>query len=149
MDFEPTVPENPSGDTYAVLLTFRPEGPRMEQRKDKRFEERNTVFIKDKTRALKNLPEGGVAAHTHDISVTGAWICCPQDFPIGYIIRVFIDLDGADYLDVDGEVIWSRKSDDGLSFDMGVEFRHDLPDSVLALIRHFYGKKVGVPAIVS
>jgi PilZ domain len=149
MDFSLGRPENPRWYPYAVLLTFYPEGPRMEQRKDKRFEEENDVFIKDKARALRNLPEGGVAAHTHDISVTGAWICCPQDFPIGYVIRVFIDLDGTDCLDVDGEVIWSRKSEDGLSFDIGVEFQHDLPDTVLALIRHFYAKKVALPSIVS
>lgn len=79
----------------------------MEHRKDKRFEEQSNVLIKEKARALKNLPEGGIAAHTHDISVSGAWICCPQGFPIGCVIRVFVDLDGADYLDVDGEVIWS------------------------------------------
>lgn len=121
----------------------------MEQRKDKRFEEQNSVYIKDKIRALKNLPEGGIAAQTQDISVTGASIRCPQDFPIGYVIRVFIDLDGADYLDVDGEVIWSRKSEAGGGFDLGVEFRHDLPDTVLALIRHFYGKKVALPSVVS
>jgi len=149
MDFPGDGPENPWRRPFAVLLRLRPEAPRMENRKDKRFEEQNTVFIKDKIRALKNLPEGGIAAHTHDISVTGASICCPQDFPIGYVIRVFVDLDGANYLDVDGEVIWSRKSEDGGSFDLGIEFRHDIPDTVLALIRHFYGKKVALPSVVA
>jgi hypothetical protein len=30
-----------------------------------------------------------------------------------------------------------------------VQFLHNIPDTILALIRHFYGKGVGIPSLIS
>ena len=122
----------------------------MENRKDKRFLERDNMRIKDAGQATKTSPKRGINAHTHDISVTGARISSSQDFPVGYVIRIVIDFGGADpALEVDGEVVWTRKSEDGTRFDIGVEFLHNLSDTILLLIKHFYGKDVGIPSLVS
>ena len=94
----------------------------MENRKDKRFLERDNMRIKDAGQATKTSPKRGINAHTHDISVTGARISSSQDFPVGYVIRIVIDFGGADpALEVDGEVVWTRKSEDGTRFDIGVD----------------------------
>ena len=122
----------------------------MESRKDKRFREQNNVLIKDKARALKNVSNGGINAYTHDISLSGAWICSEVDFPVGYVIRIMIEFAGTDQcVEVDGEVIWTQRSEDGQHFDIGVEFLHKFSNTILSLIRHFYGKNVGVPSSVS
>jgi hypothetical protein len=122
----------------------------MENRKDKRFVERDNTRIKDVGQAAKALAKRGINVHTHDISVSGARICSKKDFPVGYVIRIVIELGGADpALEVDGEVIWTRKSEDGEHFDIGVEFLHNLSDTILLLIKHFYGKAVGIPSSVS
>jgi hypothetical protein len=122
----------------------------MENRKDRRFLERNNTRIKDAGQATKTSAKRGINAHTHDISVTGARISSSQDFLVGYVIRIVIDLGGADpALEVDGEVVWTRKSEDGTGFDIGVEFLHNLSDTILLLIKHFYGKDVGIPSSVS
>jgi hypothetical protein len=92
----------------------------MENRKDRRFLERNNTRIKDAGQATKTSAKRGINAHTHDISVTGARISSSQDFLVGYVIRIVIDLGGADpALEVDGEVVWTRKSEDGTGFDIG------------------------------
>jgi len=122
----------------------------MENRREKRFGERTSVLLKDKSQAHETAPLGTVNAHTHDMSVSGAWLCCEMSFPVGYVIRIALDLGrGEPPVEVDGEVIWSRESRDGKHFDIGVEFLHRIPDTILSLLKHFYGKKDAIPSSVS
>jgi hypothetical protein len=122
----------------------------MENRKDKRLGEQNDVLIKYACQALKAAPNGGINAYTHDISVTGARICTKLDFPVGYVIRIGIDLKRTHQsLSVDGEVIWVRRGKNGKHFDIGVKFLHIVPDTFLPLIKHIYGKQAGIPSSVS
>ncbi|MGZ5424707.1 MAG: PilZ domain-containing protein [Candidatus Aminicenantales bacterium] len=122
----------------------------MENRKDKRFLERDSTRIKDMCLDQETSGKRGVNAYTHDLSVSGARISSTLDFPVGYVLRIVIDLGGADpSLEVDGEVVWTRKNEDGKRFDIGVEFLHNLSDTILLLINHFYGKEVGIPSLVS
>ncbi len=121
----------------------------MENRKDKRFVERDSTRIKDMCLDPNASAKRGVNAFTHDISVSGARISSALDFPVGYVLRIVIDLGGADpSLEVDGEVVWTRISEDGKRFDIGVEFLHNLSDTILLLIKHFYGKDVDIPSSV-
>ena len=127
-----------------------PEDFELENRKDKRFGERNPVLIRDASPAPGITANVGINAFTHDISVSGARISSRVDYPVGCIIRIDIDLRRTrQSLRVDGEVIWSRKSENGKRFDLGVEFEHSIPDTILSLIKHFYGKEVGIPSSVS
>lgn len=120
----------------------------MKNRKDKRFPELHSVVVKDLW-AQKNPAYRGINAQTYDLSVSGARICSGQEFPVGYVVRLVIDLKGSDQpLDVDGEVVWARKSQDGSGCELGVEFVHHIPTTIVSLIRHFYGKKAGVPSLV-
>lgn len=122
----------------------------MENRRDKRFGERDNVLIKDAKTALKPVANGGMNASTRDISMTGARIRTRMDFPVGHVIRIVIDLKRTHQaLNVDGEVIWTRKTENGKHFDIGVRFLHSVPDTVLLLITNFYGKQTGIPSSVS
>ena len=126
------------------------EGFEMENRKDKRFGERNAVLIREVCLSPGTAVNGGSNAFTHDISVSGARISSRVDYPVGSVIRIDIDLRRTQQsLKVDGEVVWTRKSESGNQFDLGVEFEHRLPDTILSLIKHFYGKGVGIPSSVS
>lgn len=122
----------------------------MENRKDKRFGERNDVLIRYMYQAPGTAANGGINAYTKDISVSGARICSKLNFPVGYDIQIVIDLKRTQQsLKVDGEVIWTRKSRNGKNFEIGVQFLHSMPDTILSLIKHFYGKQVGIPTSVS
>jgi hypothetical protein len=121
----------------------------MKNRKEKRFAELHRVLVKDRW-AQRNPAYRGTNAQTFDLSVSGARICSEQEFPAGYVVRIAIDLEKAgDPLEVDGAVVWTRKSEAGPGCEMGVEFLHNIPTTVVSLIKHFYGKKVGVPSLVS
>lgn len=122
----------------------------MENRKDKRFGERNNVLIKGTHPAAHPPTNGRINARTHDISVTGARIRTKRDFPVGDIIWIGIDLKRTPQpLRVDAEVMWTRKINKGKHFDIGVRFLHSVPDTYILLISHFYGKQAGVPSSVS
>jgi len=127
-----------------------PEDFELENRKDKRFGERNAVLIRDACLSPRTAASGGFNAFTHDLSVSGARISSLVDYPVGSVIRIDIDLRRTHQsLRVDGEVVWTRKSKNGKRFEIGVEFEHRLPDTILSLIKHFYGKEVGIPSSVS
>jgi len=124
---------------------------KMDNRKDKRFVERNTVFIKSTSEATEALYGHGINAHTHDLSLSGARICTPHYFPVGSVVRIIIDLERTHQsIKVDGEVKWTRKSeeDDDL-FESGVEFLHSISQTLLSLIKHLYSERNGIPSAVS
>lgn len=123
----------------------------MDNRRDKRFLERNTVFIKPTAEGMDPLIGSGINAHTHDLSLSGARICTPQYFPVGSVVRIVIELERTHQsIKVDGEVKWTKKceEDDGL-FESGVEFLHSISQTLLSLIRHLYAERNGIPSAVS
>lgn len=124
----------------------------MDNRRDKRFLERNTVFIKSTSEASESLYGRGINAHTEDISLSGARICTPHYFPVGSVVRIVIDLERSHQsIKVDGEVKWTKKSeeDDDL-FESGVEFLHSISQTLLSLIKHLYAERNGgIPTSIS
>ena len=122
----------------------------MKDRKDKRFPELHSVVVKDRW-AQKNPAYRGINAKTYDLSVSGARICSGQEFPVGYVVRLVIDLKGSDRpLDVDGEVVWTRKSREGSACELGVEFLHNISQTLLSLIKHLYAERNGgIPTAIS
>jgi hypothetical protein len=124
----------------------------MDKRKDKRFLERNTIFIKSTSEGHEPVYGIGVNAYTHDISLSGARICSSQYFPIGSVVRIVIELERTHQsIKVDGEIKWSKKSEeeDDL-FESGVEFLHSISQTLLSLIKHLYAEKNGgIPTAVS
>jgi Tfp pilus assembly protein PilZ len=122
----------------------------LEHRRDKRFGERDRVVIRDGGRSSQSFVKNAVNAFTYDISLTGARIGCQNDFPVGAIVHVVIDLERSEqFLKVDGRVVWGQAGQGDEPFEIGVQFLHSIPDTILALIRHFYGKNVGIPSLVS
>lgn len=122
----------------------------MEHRKDKRFKEQNNVLIRPSSAFREAAGNGGINAYTRDISLSGARICSEQDFPVGSVIRILIDLERThQILKVDGEVKWTRLSEDGDFYELGVEFLHSISQTLLSLIKHLYGEREAIPSQVA
>lgn len=124
----------------------------MDNRKDKRFLERNTVFIKSTSAGHEPVYGNGINAHTYDLSLSGARICTPQYFPVGSVVRIVIDLERTHQsVKVDGEIKWNRKSDENdVLFENGVEFMHNISQTLLSLIKHLYAdRNGGIPTSIS
>ena len=117
-------------------------------RREKRFGERNDVLIKDSDLGWNPGAPIKVNAHTSDISVSGARLTCRSDFPVGRVLHIVLHFNKTDQiLCVDAEVKWCRKA--GKVHEIGVEFLHSIPDTVVSLIGHFYGKNIGLPTAVA
>ena len=122
----------------------------MENRKDKRFEERDRCIMREAGRPSGSAAKGAINAYTYDLSLTGARIACKKEYGCGEIVHLTIDLERTEqFLKVDGRVVWSKPGEAAKTCDIGVQFLHSIPDTILALIRHFYGKNVGIPSTVS
>jgi hypothetical protein len=121
----------------------------VDNRKDKRIGEQNDVWIKDAGVGWKPGAPPKINASTYDLSISGARILCKGDFPVGHLLHIVVYFKrSGQMLCVDGEVKWSMKGK-GRRYEVGVEFLHTLPDTVVALIGHIYGKETGIPVSVS
>jgi len=118
-----------------------------ERRKRHRFVERNDVLIRT---AVDRYQGPGIAAHTYDLSTGGARIVTAKGYPVGVLVKIRLHLSGsAETVQLDGEVKWMRRRDHEDLYEIGIEFERLTSHSVLALIRHLYGKNEGIPSTVA
>lgn len=119
-----------------------------EKRKERRIREENRVIIEIPG---KGGPEGSpeINALTQDISLGGARILIMDEFfPVGSFLKMTLYLSRSRQLvKVHGRVRWARTIENGF-YEMGVEFEHGIPASVMALINHLYKKDQNVPASI-
>jgi len=115
-----------------------------ERRKERRVREENRVAIEVPG---KWGPEGGpeINALTQDISLGGARILAMDHlFPVGAFLKMTLYLSKSrQIVKVHAKVRWARTIENGF-YEMGVEFEHGIPASVMALINHLYKKDIGV-----
>jgi c-di-GMP-binding flagellar brake protein YcgR len=119
-----------------------------ERRKDRRIREENRVVIEVPG---KWGPEGGpeINALTQDISLGGARILMMDEiFPVGSVLKMTLYLSKSrQIVKVHAKVRWARTIENSF-YEMGVEFEHGIPTSVMALINHLYKKDQNVPSTV-
>jgi hypothetical protein len=71
-----------------------------------------------------------------------------QFFPVGSSLKMTLYLSKSrQIVKVHGQVRWARTIENGF-YEMGVEFEHGIPASVMALINHLYKKDQNVPSSV-
>lgn len=116
----------------------------IEKRKEKRIKEENRVRIEMPSSALKD-DHKVINALTQDISLGGAKIILDCFFEVGTEFKMVIILSRSkQVIKLRATVRWVRSIEKGL-YEMGVEFQHGIPTSVLALINHLYGKEQKLP----
>lgn len=115
-----------------------------EKRKERRVKEENRVVIEV---SGTGGPNAGleINALTQDISLGGARILMIDEaFPVGSGLKMTLYLSKSrQIVKVHGVVRWARTVETGL-YEMGVEFEHGIPASVMALINHLYKKDQNV-----
>jgi Tfp pilus assembly protein PilZ len=119
----------------------------VEKRRTKRINEENKVEIK----VVKPDSSGDYLvfnALTRDLSLGGARILTNTPFQLSSELTITLHLAKShQQAKVDGRVVWVRSFDEG-SHEIGVEFLHEIPASVLTLINHLYGKEHSIPTSV-
>jgi Tfp pilus assembly protein PilZ len=118
-------------------------------RKEKRIEERNTVVIRSAGNPNGPHTSLGVNAYTYDLSLGGTRLFADRPFAVGDTIRIVIELaKTCQTIQVDGEVKWTKRNDADDVYEIGVEFLHNISQTILSLIRHLYGMGNGISASV-
>jgi hypothetical protein len=119
----------------------------LNQRKEKRFSEENDVVIRYALKGKKSSGYMGISALTKDISLSGVRLIAKQSFPIDTILRVQINLSKSkQVLKVDGKIKWVKEKEGKDTYEIGIEFLHEISKTVLSLIRHLYGEATGIPS---
>ncbi len=121
-----------------------------QRRKDSSEREENKVVIEFVTSFGDSVSTTEIYALTKDISVGGARIVTDWFFPIGTHFKVNLALSKSkQVVRVDGRVRWARNLDDNDDlFEVGVEFMHDIPETILALLNHIVEIEKGIPSVV-
>ena len=119
-----------------------------EKRRDKRIKEENRVVI-------EVFPSGGrgkglaINAFTKDISLTGARIWTDRLFPLHSKLNLTLYLSRSkQVVRIRGTVKWEKECYDGLH-EIGVHFQQGIPDVIMALINHLYGREEGIPTEIN
>jgi Tfp pilus assembly protein PilZ len=122
----------------------------MNMRKEKRIEERNPVVIKSAAAGQGPDVSLGVNAYTCDLSLGGTRLYTEKPFAIGTVIRIVIDLaKTCQSIQVDGQVKWVKKNEADGGYEVGVEFLHNISQTILTLIRHLYSAQPEIPSCVT
>jgi Tfp pilus assembly protein PilZ len=122
----------------------------MNMRKEKRIEERNSVVIKSAGDGKGPYANLGINAYTYDLSLGGTRLFTEREFAAGTVIRIIIELaKTCQTIQVDGEVKWVKKNDADGVYEVGVEFLHNISQTILTLIRHLYSVGSEIPSSVT
>lgn len=122
----------------------------MNMRKEKRIPERNTVVIR--SFGNRNGPSSSLNAnaYTYDLSLGGTRLFTDKPFAVGTVIRIVIELARTcQSIQVDGEVKWAKENQAEGVHEIGVEFLHEISQTILTLIRHLYSVGTEIPTSVT
>ena len=119
-----------------------------EKRRDKRIKEENRVVIE--VFPSRGKGEGlAINAFTKDISLTGARIWTDRLFPLHSKLNLTLYLSRSkQVVRIRGTVKWEKECYDGLH-EIGVHFQQGIPDVIMALINHLYGREEGIPTEIN
>jgi len=111
----------------------------IERRKDKRIKEENRVVIEfAKPESAGDL--WSINAFTRDLSLGGARILTDTSFSVDSEITMTLFLSKSKQIaKTHGTIRWVKTVDEGL-YEVGVEFQHNIPSSLVTLINHLYRK---------
>lgn len=121
----------------------------MKKRKEKRFRQWNQAIIRAAEGGAQSFNTDGVNAFTHDLSLGGARIRAEKGYPVGTIIQVQIQLTRTgQFVSIESEVKWVKKNEPEDVFEMGVEFLHRIPLTLMSLMKNLYGESARIPTTV-
>ena len=125
----------------------REAGSMKERRRDPRAQEENRVVIE--TTGPENGKNGEhINAFTRDLSLGGARIETDQSFPLGTELKMILYLSKSwQVVKLQGRVQWIKDIDQGL-FEIGIQFQHEIPASVMSLITHLFRKPTNIPTSI-
>ena len=111
----------------------------MERRKHRRFQQWNKAIIKSASGGQGILPSCPIDAYAWDLSLGGARIQSEENFPVGAILRIHLELvRSREFIGIDGTVRWGRWNEEQKIHEFGVEFQECTEQTLQAIMRNLY-----------
>lgn len=121
----------------------------MKKRREKRFRQWNKATVRAAEAGRDTFHTEGTPAFTYDLSLGGARIHTEREFPVGTIVQVQIQLSRTgQFISIESEVKWVRQSEPDNIYEMGVEFLHRIPQTLMSLMKNLYDESSRIPATV-
>lgn len=118
-----------------------------ENRKDPRFKEEKKVVIEFYP-AGKSLRSNSVTyALTRDVSEGGVRLLTDRYFPLGTLLKITLSLSKTrQIVNVVAKVKWVQNFHTSDLYEMGIEYMHDIPESVKTMMSDHQGKEADIPS---
>jgi len=109
-------------------------------RREKRIEEENKVVI-EWANYQNPKRNNAIYAFTQDLSIGGAKILTDINFPVDTIFIITLTLSRSrQIITLAARVKWVKPVYDGDLYEVGLEFIHELPQTIAGLFKHLFGK---------
>jgi hypothetical protein len=108
-----------------------------EKRKDQRLREEKKVVIEFYPGGKNPHPKNVTYALTRDVSEGGVRLLTDKYFPIGTLLKITLSLSRTrQIVNVVAKVRWVTNFQTSDLFEMGIEYMHEIPESVLSMMKN-------------
>jgi len=117
-----------------------------ENRKDERIREEKKVVIEFYPRGNVHRPKNVTYALTRDVSEGGVKLLADKYFPVGTLLKITMSLSRTrQIVNLVATVRWVKNFQTSDLFEMGIEYMHEIPESVLSMMKDQNGKEAKTP----
>ena len=117
-----------------------------EKRKDKRFKEEKKVVIEFYPGEKELRPKNVTYALTRDVSEGGVRLLTDRYFAVGTLLKITLSSPRTKKIvNVVAKVKWVQNFYSSDLYEMGIEFMHEIPESVKTMMSDHRGKNAEIP----
>jgi hypothetical protein len=118
-----------------------------EKRKDQRLREEKKVVIEFYPGGKDPRPKNVTYALTRDVSEGGVRLLTDRYFPVGTLLKITMSLSRTrQIVNIVATVRWVTNFQTSDLFEMGIEYMHEIPESVLSMMKNHQKKEAKAPS---
>jgi Tfp pilus assembly protein PilZ len=118
-----------------------------DKRKDQRIREEKKVVIEFYPGGKDSRPKNVTYALTRDVSEGGVRLLTDRYFLVGTLLKITLShSQSKQIINVAAQVKWVKNFHTSDLFEMGIEYVHEIPESVLSMMKNHDGKEAKVPS---
>lgn len=121
--------------------------PMAEKRKNQRIKEEKKVVVEFYPGGKDLRPRNVTYALTRDVSEGGVRLLTDRYFSVGTLLKITLSLSRTrQIVNVVAKVIWVQNFHTTDLYEMGIEYMHEIPESVKTMMSDHQGKETGIPS---
>ena len=118
-----------------------------EKRKDERFKEEKKVVVEFYPGGKELRPNNVTYALTRDISEGGVKLLTDRYFSVGTLLKITMSLSRSrQIVNVVAKVRWVQNFYTSDLYEMGIEYMHEIPESVKTMMSDHQGRDPEIPS---